>query len=69
MCVISLFNGKDVRAIALDESLKGAVGLRNIDVHACQQLDYGIVFSICIKHLDDFRAFARQIMTVLESLT
>jgi uncharacterized protein YutE (UPF0331/DUF86 family) len=47
------------------ESLKAAVGFRNIAVHAYQEIDYGIVYSICTKHLDDFRAFARQVMTVL----
>jgi uncharacterized protein YutE (UPF0331/DUF86 family) len=47
-------------------ALKGAVGFRNVSVHAYQEIDYAIVFSICTKHLDDFRAFARQIMAALE---
>ena len=50
---------------ATAESLKAAVGFRNIAVHAYKEIDYGIVYSICTKHLDDFRVFARQIMTTL----
>jgi len=46
-------------------NLKGAVSFRNIAVHAYQEIDYGVVYSICTKHLDDFRAFARQVMAVL----
>jgi len=57
------------RAGVLDEAtaraLKGAVGFRNVAVHAYQEIDYAILFSICTKHLDDFRAFARQIMAAL----
>jgi len=47
------------------DALKGAVGFRNVAVHAYDEIDYAIVFSICTKHLDDFRAFARQIMAAL----
>jgi uncharacterized protein YutE (UPF0331/DUF86 family) len=47
-------------------ALKGAVGFRNIAVHAYQEIDYAIVFNICTKHLDDFRAFARQVMEAME---
>jgi uncharacterized protein YutE (UPF0331/DUF86 family) len=47
-------------------ALKGAVGFRNVAVHAYDEIDYAIVFSICTKHLDDFRAFARQIMVFVE---
>ena len=51
------------------QALKGAVGFRNVAVHAYQEIDYAIVYSICTKHLDDFRAFARQIMTALGTNT
>lgn len=54
----------DVTACAL----KGAVGFRNIAVHAYQEIEYAIVFSICTKHLDDFRAFARQVMRAMEKM-
>ena len=49
------------------QALKGAVGFRNVAVHAYQEIDYAIVYSICTKHLNDFRAFARQIMVALDS--
>ena len=47
------------------ESMKGAVGFRNVAVHAYQEINYAIVWSICTKHLDDFRAFARQVLAAL----
>jgi len=43
-----------------------AVGFRNTAVHAYRVINWDIVFSICTKHLDDFRAFARQIMAVMK---
>jgi len=43
-----------------------AVGFRNTAVHAYRVISWDIVFSICTKHLDDFRAFARQIMAVMK---
>lgn len=49
------------------KSLKAAVGFRNIAVHAYQEIDYAIVYSICTKRLDDFRDFARQIMAALKT--
>lgn len=47
------------------KSLKGAVGFRNIAVHAYEEIDYAIVFSICTRHLDDFRSFARQVLSTV----
>lgn len=43
-----------------------AVGFRNTAVHAYRTINWDIVFSICTKHLDDFRAFARQIMSAAD---
>lgn len=43
-----------------------AVGFRNTAVHAYRTINWDIVFSICTKHLDDFRAFARLIMSALD---
>ena len=43
-----------------------AVGFRNTAVHAYRVINWDIVFSICTRHLDDFRAFARQIMAVMK---
>ena len=44
-----------------------AVGFRNTAVHAYRTINWDIVFSICAKHLDDFRAFAWQVMAVLDA--
>jgi len=43
-----------------------AVGFRNTAVHAYQEIDWQIVFTIITKHLDDFREFARQIMDFID---
>ncbi|MDA3926415.1 MAG: DUF86 domain-containing protein [Kiritimatiellae bacterium] len=47
-------------------ALKGAVGFRNVAVHAYTEIDYAVLFSICTRHLDDFRSFARQILDAME---
>ena len=43
-----------------------AVGFRNTAVHAYRAINWDIVFSICTRHLDDFRSFASQIVSELE---
>ena len=47
-------------------ALKGAVGFRNVAVHAYTDIDYAVLFSICTRHLDDFRSFTRQILAAIE---
>ncbi|MCB0343274.1 MAG: DUF86 domain-containing protein [Pseudobdellovibrionaceae bacterium] len=42
-------------------SLQKAVGFRNISVHAYKKIDWDIVFSILHNHLNDFKAFVREI--------
>ena len=49
----------------LANSMKKAVGFRNIVVHNYQEIDWGIVFNICHYKLDDFRAFAQAIVHIL----
>lgn len=49
----------------LANSMKKAVGFRNIVVHNYQEIDWRIVFNICYHKLDDFRAFAQVIMSLL----
>lgn len=49
----------------LSDSLKKAVGFHNIVVHSYQEIDWGIVLHICHHRLDDFRAFAQAIDTLL----
>jgi uncharacterized protein YutE (UPF0331/DUF86 family) len=49
----------------LANSMKKAVGFRNIVVHNYQEIDWRIVFNICHHKLDDFRAFAQVIMSLL----
>ena len=44
------------------EHLSKAVGFRNTAVHAYQELDWEIVYSIVTKRMDDFRAFALQVL-------
>ena len=49
----------------LANSMKKAVGFRNIAVHNYQEIDWGIVFNICHHKLDDFRTFAQAIVPLL----
>jgi uncharacterized protein YutE (UPF0331/DUF86 family) len=47
----------------LTRHLQGAVGFRNIAIHAYRSIDWHIVHSITHERLDDFRRFARAVMT------
>jgi uncharacterized protein YutE (UPF0331/DUF86 family) len=49
----------------LANSMKKAVGFRNLVVHNYQEIDWGIVFNICHHKLADFRAFAQAIAPLL----
>ena len=51
---------------ATAERMVKAVGFRNTAVHAYQEIDWDIVYCIITEHLDDFRAFARQILKLIE---
>ena len=48
------------------ERMTKAVGFRNTAVHAYQEMDWEIVYRIITEHLDDFRAFSRQIMQAIK---
>ncbi len=52
---------------SLAERLKKAVGFRNIAIHNYRAIDWQIVFGICLRGLDDFRAFARAVDASLEA--
>ncbi|MBP3709706.1 MAG: DUF86 domain-containing protein [Treponema sp.] len=45
--------------------LSRAVGFRNIAVHQYENIDCNIVFQIVQNHLDDFKNFAKAILSVL----
>ena len=45
----------------LADRMKRAVGFRNISVHTYQQVDWAIVFDICMHRLVDFAEFARSV--------
>lgn len=44
--------------------LKKSVGFRNLSVRNYDAIDWTIVFEICTKHLDDFRAYASCILEI-----
>ncbi len=44
-------------------NMQHAVGFRNTAVHAYQQINWAIVFSIINEHLNDFRQYLREIET------
>src|SRR5450830_1818888 len=47
---------------ALADSLKKAVGFRNLAVHNYDAINWHIVHSIVVDHLQDFSAFAKVVM-------
>lgn len=49
------------------ECLIRAVGFRNTAVHAYQEIDWNIVFTIITQHLDDFRTYVRSILKYIDS--
>ena len=50
---------------ALSARLRGAVGLRNLLVHEYSTIDWGIVYNVTSKQLDDFRLFVAAITVSL----
>ena len=50
---------------ATAERMEKSVGFRNTAVHACQEIDWEIVFRIITEHLDDFRGFSRQVLKLV----
>lgn len=46
--------------------LKGAVGFRNIAVHAYQTVDWEIVYNLITTRLEDFETFAARVSTLLD---
>jgi uncharacterized protein YutE (UPF0331/DUF86 family) len=51
---------------ALANRLKGAVGFRNVAIHAYRDIDWRIVHTITHERLDDFRQFARHVLDALD---
>lgn len=60
---------KSVIEPALADHLSKAVGFRNTAVHAYQDINWEIVFSIITERLVDFRDFTRQVLEILERKT
>ena len=52
----------NVISAELAERLRKAVGFRNISVHEYEKIDWEIVFSICTKHMKDFREYAAAVL-------
>jgi len=53
----------------LADRLKGAVGFRNVAIHAYRDIDWRIVHTITHERLDDFRQFARHVLDALDDTT
>ena len=55
----------DNKIISKETSIRmiNAVGFRNILVHAYRKIDWNIVWKIIKDHLDDFTAFAREVLS------
>lgn len=52
----------------LADRLKGAVGFRNVAIHAYRSIDWEIVHSITHDRLDDFRQFASAVLAEMQRL-
>ena len=51
----------DILSATTAESMRKAVGFRNVAVHNYETISWEIVFAICTRSLDDFRRFAAEI--------
>jgi uncharacterized protein YutE (UPF0331/DUF86 family) len=51
---------------ALASRLRGAVGFRNLAVHACHPIDWAIVYRLTYEGLDDLRLFAERVGRLIE---
>jgi uncharacterized protein YutE (UPF0331/DUF86 family) len=51
---------------ALASRLRGAVGFRNLAVHACHPIDWAIVHRLTYEGLDDLRLFAERVGRLIE---
>jgi uncharacterized protein YutE (UPF0331/DUF86 family) len=56
----------DVLSPPLANRLKGAVGFRNVAIHAYRSIDWAIVHSITHDRLDDFRLFAQAVLDEID---
>jgi len=56
----------NVIADGLAKRLKGAVGFRNVAIHAYRSIDWEIVHTITHERLDDFRQFAAAVLEHLQ---
>lgn len=56
----------DVLPVGLAQRLKGAVGFRNVAIHAYREIDWAIVHTITHDRLDDFRLFVRHVWDHLD---
>ena len=43
------------------QQMKKAIGFRNVAIHNYTAINWKIVYAICEKSLDDFRAFAKEV--------
>lgn len=59
--VFTILNKLGAITPATCESMKKAVGFRNIAVHNYESINWEIVFAICNKSPDDFRQFVKEI--------
>lgn len=59
--VFSALERMDIISAGTSESMKKAVGFRNVAVHNYDVINWEIVFSICRKSVPEFQQFARDI--------
>jgi len=50
--------------VELANRMKKAVGFRNMAVHNYETINWAIVYALATQHLDDFKAFARDVIKI-----
>lgn len=63
--VFSALERMDIISASTSESMKKAVGFRNVAVHNYDAINWEIVFSICRKSVPQFQQFVRDISAVV----
>jgi uncharacterized protein YutE (UPF0331/DUF86 family) len=64
--VFSLLVNQSVITPEIGNTLRQAVGFRNLAVHAYEQVDWQRVFNIVHHHMDDFKSFMQTILNWVE---
>jgi uncharacterized protein YutE (UPF0331/DUF86 family) len=63
----SLLMTEEIISPEICQRMQKAVGFRNVAVHEYNLINWEIVFAIISNHLDDFRRYAKEVLTWLKA--